>query len=69
MFVADGTNYGTAGDIPVVIVKEVGAGRAVLLNFSMAGTPDTLPVKSGWGNYSRYYSYYHLQKFEKNIFP
>jgi len=58
VFVADGTNYGTAGDIPVVIVKDVGAGKAVLLNFSMAGTPDPLLDPDNWGEYGKYYSYH-----------
>jgi hypothetical protein len=55
---AGGQAHGKAGDIPVVIVNKVGKGRAVLLNFSMAGSPDPLPVKPRWGKYSRFYSHW-----------
>jgi len=54
---ADGQAYGKAGDIPVVIVNKVGKGKAVLLNFSMAGSPDPLPPKS-YGKYGKYYTYW-----------
>ena len=37
--VADGRALGRAGETPAVIVREVGAGRAILLNFSMATFP------------------------------
>jgi hypothetical protein len=48
---AGGQAHGTAGDVPVVIVNEVGKGRAVLLNFSMAGSLDP-------DAYGKYYSYH-----------
>jgi len=54
---AGGQAHGKADDIPVVIVNEVGKGRAVLLNFSMAGTPDPVPPKSH-GKYGKYYTYH-----------
>ncbi len=57
---ADGQAHGKAGDIPVVIVNKVGKGRAVLLNFSMAGAPDPLPAEGfpRWGKYHKYYTHY-----------
>jgi hypothetical protein len=54
---AGGQAHGTAGDIPVVIVNKIGKGRAVLLNFSMAGTPDPQPLKS-FGKYGKYYTHW-----------
>jgi beta-galactosidase len=54
---AGGQAQGKAGDIPVVIVNKVGKGRAVLLNFSMAGTPDPQPLK-GFGKYSKYFTHW-----------
>jgi beta-galactosidase len=59
---AGGQAHGKAGEIPVVIVNKVGKGQAVLLNFSMAGEPDPLPVKSRWGKYSRYYTHWHWER-------
>lgn len=50
--VVDGTAFGQAGATPVVIVKQTGKGRAVLLNYSFAGpararlTPEALQQ---WG--------------------
>ena len=57
---ADGKAHGKAGDIPVVIVNKVGKGKAILLNFGMAGSPDPLPAKGlpRWGKYHKYYTYH-----------
>jgi len=57
VFLAGGEAHGKAGDIPAVIVNKVGKGRAVLLNFSMAGAPDPVPPKS-YGKYGKYYGYH-----------
>jgi hypothetical protein len=47
---AGGQAHGKAGEVPVVIVNKVGKGRAVLLNFSMAG--------ANLRSYGKYYGYH-----------
>jgi hypothetical protein len=53
---AGGQAHGKAGEIPVVIVNKVGKGRAVLLNFGMAGSPGP----SHLAGYGKYYSYHAM---------
>jgi hypothetical protein len=59
---AGGQAHGKAGELPVVIVNKVGKGRAVLLNFSMAGSPDPAPPTDSWGKYGRYYANWSLMQ-------